>query len=676
MTQVGTEMTTQGLARPLEVTEDSAAGATVQKALGRRRHFFEQHRASHFDWLHWAGIALLLAQGVTMLIWSTLLWQRFALTSDYAVYHQAWWLIAHGHFDPLNSTQNHSFWRNDMELLIWPLALLGVVFPHGPVLLYVQDVALVVAELVAWQWIATTVAMKSSSRASILPIAGLIVLLGNPWAWWVVSFDVHMEVIGLPFVMLAAYELAHKGRRRLWVWVFLSLLSSTVVATYVAGLGLGSLATRRWRYKGATLFGVGVGWTLVVALAHLDKGAPPNVMYGYLAGKQFTDHASLSTLLVHIASHPGVVAAALWAHRVDIWANVSPPGLLGVLDPLVLGACLPALLANELIRGYIFGEPLFQSVVVYVAVPVGTVLVLGRLYRRVPRLAVVLAVVVACNTIGWAFVWLPRVERTWLNVVPPGSAAALARAEAMIPTSAEVVTSNGVMGRFSDHVYLYQEPGPGGDVPVRAPDVWWVIAPAVGIDLVPAEASDALVAALAGPMHAQLIMHRGGIWVFRWLPSRHIHNIRAPSPASGSVPAWSFGGPSGVAVLSGPSFSWHLGSDGSAGYVLDKDYWLEPPGLYRVTVTLASSVPTYVEVWNATGDVLLTRRELPPTNALSAVSVTVNARQYYRPKQFTGWGPFRALFVPPPSEDQLEVTIWSPGSGVVEVKGVEVGPAR
>lgn len=675
MRTVGTEASPQGLARPPAITADGAVAATDEKALGHRSRLFGQHRTIPFAWLRWTGIALLSAQGVAMLIWSTLLWHRFALTSDYAVYHQAWWLIAHGHFDPLNSTQNHSFWRNDMELLIWPLALLGVLFPHGPALLYVQDLALVIAELVAWQWISTTAVMESQPWPSILPIAGLILLLGNPWTWWVVSFDVHMEVLGLPFVMLAAYELTHKSRRRLWLWVFLSLLSSTVVATYVAGLGLGSLTSRRWRHKGAILLGAGTGWTLIVAMAHLDKGAPPNVMYGYLAGKQFTPHASLSGMLIYISSHPNVVASALWAHREDIWANISAPGLLGALDPLVLGVCLPALLANELIRGYIFGEPLFQSVVIYVAVPVGTVLVLSWLYRRVPRLALVLAVAVALNTIGWAFVWLPQVRRTWLNVVPPASAAVLARAEAMIPSSAEVVTSNGVMGRFSDHVYLYQQPAPGGYVPVRAADVWWVIAPAVGIDLVPAEASDALVTALAGPMHAQLILHGAGIWVFRWLPTGHVRAVRVPSPMSGSVPAWSFGAPSGVAVLDGPSPSWHLESDGSPGYVLDKDYWEEPPGLYRATVTLASSVPTYVEVWNATGDVLLTRRELPPTNGLSTLSIMVNARRHYTPKQFTGWGPFRALFVPPPSDDQLEVTVWSPGGGIVEVKSVELVPA-
>ena len=122
-----------------------------------------------------------------------------------------------------------------------------------------------------------------------------------------------------------------------------------------------------------------------------------------------------------------------------------------------------------------------------------------------------------------------------------------------------------------------------------------------------------------------------------------------------------------------PPSSWHLESDGRPGYVLDKDYWREPPGFYRASVTIASSLLTDIEVWNATGNVLLARRQLSPTNGLETVSLSANARRRYAHKRyFTGWGPFQAWFVPPPRNNQLEVRVWSPGGGVVEIENVKL----
>jgi hypothetical protein len=42
------------------------------------------------------GLAVLGLQAAEFLVWSTVLYQRFALTFDFATYQQAWFEIAHG----------------------------------------------------------------------------------------------------------------------------------------------------------------------------------------------------------------------------------------------------------------------------------------------------------------------------------------------------------------------------------------------------------------------------------------------------------------------------------------------------------------------------------------------------------------------------------------------------
>src|ERR1022692_2055268 len=49
------------------------------------------------------GLAILGLQLLGLGAWSALLYHRFALTWDFAVYHQPWYLIAHGNLDPPTS---------------------------------------------------------------------------------------------------------------------------------------------------------------------------------------------------------------------------------------------------------------------------------------------------------------------------------------------------------------------------------------------------------------------------------------------------------------------------------------------------------------------------------------------------------------------------------------------
>jgi len=616
----------------------------------------------------WIGLGVLAGQGAVMLAWSTLLWSRFALTYDYAVYHQAAWLIARGHLDPADTVLRLPFWKNNLELAMWPLALLAAPVLHGPALLWIQDVALVGAEAVAWRWMCEGTLRLEGRSGHVLRLVGLTLLVLDPWVWWATSFDFHMELIALPFAVLTMRDLAH-GRPRMWVWVPLVAACGDAEATWLAGIGLGGLTLRGRRWVGLALVAVGAGWVLFSTAVHGDSGGSLTGAYGYLAPGHVTPNVSAAHLAVRIAEHPARVIRALWAQRVDIWANLAPVGVVGLAAPLTAGLALPVLLANELTRG--FAAPTFQGVALYVALPIGTVLVLTRIVRRRRRLGGVAAVLVLANVLAWAVVWLPQTPGTWLRVSPAASAT-LRRALHRIPPSAEVVASQGVVGRFSSRRFVYPILNPGVSIPLSTATTWWIVAPNVGIETESPTDQAAIVSWLAGPLGARLVDHGGGVWVFDLRTPAESHQISLPD-GQGTA-AWEFPGGAGRSELAGPGQLWRLAATGARGYVLAGDYWRELPGRYRASVTLSATVPVRVELWDATADRLLARRSIAPTVGPERVTLVGNETHTVRRSGLLGVGPFIARFPPPPAGDALEVRVWSPGGGTVDVTSVGLQP--
>jgi hypothetical protein len=629
-----------------------------------------------------AGCTVLGLQLIAFLAWSTVLYQRFALTWDFSIYQQAWYLIAHGQLDPYSTILQMPFWRNDCEFVIWLLAPLYWLWPHGLVLLWVQDIGVVAAEAVAFTWICDLAGERRRERdAAWLAGTGLVLFAVNPWIWWAVSFDFHAEALAMPFAVLLARDL-RRGKGRAWAWVVPILAAGAASATYVVGIGLGGvLGGRRSRLPGAVMALAGLGYSLLIVLVHGDQGGSLAGLYGYLAtgaahqgvpGHRLTFPA----LAAGIASHPGKVLRTLWARRADIFANLAPPGLLGCGWLAVLPLILVVLLANTLPVGIQFAEPLFQSLPIYLLLPVGTVTVLGWLARRHRWTAMALAGLVVAQALGWAAVWGPRTPGQWLRVPAP-AAATLAQAAARIPASAQVIASQGIAGRFSGRAAAAAllEPGP---VAVSGDGTWLVIAPQAGVETLPTAVQVALIGELAGRLRATLVTHANGVWVFRWWPPPGVHAIGVPG-AVARLPAWAAPlapGTAGRPVLAGPAGSWRLASTGGKGYVADGLAWQVPPGQYQAQVSLSASGPVNVEVWNDTGHVLLARRSVPGTTGEETVTLPVNATTAYRARVFSGWGPFRAEFAPPPPGERLEVRVWSPGGKTVNVYSAELTPAR
>jgi Predicted membrane protein (DUF2079) len=625
--------------------------------------------------VRWAGYGILGLQLALALAWSAVQYDRFALTFDFTIFHQAWYLIAHGDLNPWSTIKLSYFWQDHSEFIMWPLALLYWVWPHSVVLLWVQDIAVVGAEALAFTWLSElTARRRPGPEAGWLVCCGLLLLVANPWIWWTISWDFHSETIAMPFAVLLARDL-YGGRRRAWIWVAPLLACGDVAATYLAAIGLGAvLASARERARGAVLAVLGVAALVLITLAHGNIGSGNGLQdYAYLATTgPVPSHLSLGAMVRGILLHPLRALRKLADHTPDVWANLAPSGLLGAGWVWLMPVALSVVVANDLFPNWLFAAPGFQSLPLYILMPVGTVAVLAAVARRHRRIALLLTALVVAQAVGYAAVWLPRSPAQWLRV-PAATAATLARVAARIPVSAEVIASQGVIGRFAGRADIQVIYGPGSE-PLRGGETWFVIAPSAGIETLSPAGSLGLIASLAR-LHATLVTHANGVWAFRWRPPPGRHRIAVPQGA-GPLPAWTHAGAAGRAVLAGPVAGWRVVSTGKRGYVSDGLEWQERAGRYEARVSLSASGPVNVEVWDDTGDVLLARQSIPATDGVQTVTMPVEARTDYRAAAYSGWGPFQATFEAPPPGQRLEVRIWSPGREAVNVYHARLVPER
>ncbi len=630
-------------------------------------------------WLVRLGWTLFVLQLAYLMGFSLLQYHRFALTIDYVSYQQAFYSIAHGHLNPVDTAHHRaSIWLNDGDSFVWPLAILGIPFGgNGLVLLWLQDLAIVGTGAVAFSWVLDLTRRPSwPSRLSPIWVVGtcLVLLIANPWSYWTAAFDFHSEPLGAFFLILAARSLERGRFRSCAVWAVCTMLCGALMAAMVAGLGISALlAGRKWRRAGLALVASGVGGIVILASVGLKGGGTPALEYGYLATGSSSVPSALGTgsLALGILRHPGQVLETIWNHRLNIFANLAPAGLVGVLTPWGFGVPFVVLLANTLASYILFGSPGFQNFPLYGFVVFGTAFFLARLGRGHswgPPAAKWLCGALLISSLFWSIVWVPQTYRQWIHV-SSAAARVLARVEADVPPNAEVIVSQGVSGRFSNRKDIYML-GPG-TIPVHANPVYFVVAPYQGIEG-PVDQTLGLLWSIAGTLHTRLVTAGAGVWAFRWDPPPNVRAVTLPQ--SPTVPGWALPTAEGSAVLVGPVADWHMASGSEAGDVVDEAYWREAPGRYVATVALASTGPATIEVRNAdTGD-LLASRHLLSTNGLTDVFVDADNSRNIRPPVFAGIGPARIQPVPPPRDDQLEVRVIAPARSDVSVYSVELRP--
>ena len=492
---------------------------------------------------------MLSVQLVVLCVWSAVEAARGVQSADFIGFYQSWYLISHGVLNPAQ------WWQEQGIFIQWPLATLGLIYPHRVTLLVVQDVAIVLAELVAFFWICDLVHAREEMPIRLYGFTGLALLVLDPWIYWSASWDYHSEPLGILFAVLAARDF-FRNRRIAWLWALLTLTSGMIPATYLLGIGTALMLTRKHRRAGVGLAGASVVW--FVGLVKLGGGT--TIGYASSAELQAGNGGPLSTL----AGRLSTLFHSLGPHWHDLFANLAPTGLIGVFTTPVVG-----------IAAVTFGEnfsqgnpnslvPSFQSLPLYIFVPVGTVIALMWIHGRYGRrYAQAVAFLLVLNTIGWAVVWLPKVVPTWLRV-DPSQAAALTHVEAMIPQNDSVAVSQGVSGDFANHPQVYAFFSTPASYTIRAPYTWFVVAPYAGIETATPEQSAQLIQQLAKDPRATLEYRRDGIWAFRLRPRGPRDRFTAEGALS-SLSAAVFAS-DGTTSTKGNVSSWYTeGTDGADG---------------------------------------------------------------------------------------------------------------
>src|ERR1700721_1622968 len=299
-------------------------------------------------WL--AACVVLTLQLIALLAYSTHLYERFDVSVDFAHNAQAWYLIGHGNLSPVDTVRITAtpFWRDHFDLIIWLLSLLRWISPGPVVLLWVQDVAIVAAELVTLFWVASICTERLDRYRDIAGIVALVALLATPGWYETTSFDVHMPPLGLPLVILTGYSF-WKGRfRRAVIAASISLLFGAVVAEVVVLVGLAALCSRQVRHNrgarwAAVVAGIGVVWIVIVNVIGANQASNLAANYGYLAGN--AKKVTVPGIVRGVLLHPSRVTHVLSQRWQALVFELAPPGLVGLLTPwgllLFLGLLLP-----------------------------------------------------------------------------------------------------------------------------------------------------------------------------------------------------------------------------------------------------------------------------------------------------------------------------------------------
>ncbi len=247
---------------------------------------------------------------------------RFDLSTDFAAANQAAWLITHGDLNPWSSVKSYLFLDDHLALIMYPISVLYWIYPHGTLLLWLQDAAGVAAELVAALWIIEIIERHASSIqrawiASALVFGAVVVMLANPWFYVAMFFDFHTEAFAALFMVLAARAAWHHRPRWAIAWAVALLLCGDLGGLCLCGLGLSLLIAipRRW-WWGAGAILIGYGWirfadalgvsknTFTDGYAYLQTGSP-------LVGANVSMTSSLGAMV----AHPHRWLSTLWDRR-------------------------------------------------------------------------------------------------------------------------------------------------------------------------------------------------------------------------------------------------------------------------------------------------------------------------------------------------------------------------
>jgi hypothetical protein len=487
-----------------------------------------------------ASLGLLGLQLLGLLVFTTAQYHSFNLTLDFAAYSQAWTAIAHGHLNPYSSVFGLPFWQNDLELIMWPLALFYWLYPHAVTLLWLQAVAVVGGEIVVLAWAREALTKLGNTRRHAPRLLALVtmLLLVTPWSWFTIGFDFHVVPFATVFVLLAARDLWGGRARRLWVWVPLTLACAAAPGGLcVIAIGLAALASRNVPRRTAIpvviagcvwlAFASGIG-------AMGFRGLRLGPMYGYLTGHA-GGHMGLTQIAEGLFAHPLRAVDMFRSHSGYVYGYVASGGVIGLrslwgLLPAALVLLPSALNANP---AFIHFGQAFQSWPAVLFLVAGTVLVLHELERKAGprrRAGLVLTSCALAAAMGVLALTVSEIPG-YLQRVTARATLELAATLEKIPARSEVVASQGIMGRFGagSLTYTYWASGRPERYSVEGSrSVVFVLAPEQGTAYGFPEDTRQAINYVKTRLHARPLEEGAGIWALIWVPRVGLKSVVLP----------------------------------------------------------------------------------------------------------------------------------------------------
>jgi hypothetical protein len=423
---------------------------------------------------------------------------------------------------------------------MWPLALFYWVNPHAVTLLWLQDLVVVGGELVVLSWAREALAKSNEGgqrRAGALALV-TVLLVATPWSWFTVGFDFHLEPFAALFALLAARDYWAGRRRRLFLWLPLTLACCAAAGSlYVIAVGLAGLVTRNTiRRTALAIVLAGCTWLALTAeMGAMNFGGQAlGSMYGYLAGG-VSGHFGIAQLLGSLAGHPLRAIEMFRSHADYVAGYVASGGVIGLRSRWGILPAVFVLAPNALNAEpyFIHTGAAFQSWAAVLFLAVGTVFAIqtlagsGSLSRPAFTIAVFTGAVAV--TVGAAHITQipPFVER-----VSPMAAANLSAVEHRIPGGAEVVASQGIIGRFAvgRSAYYYWPQGSPEQFPVPSghDPVVFIFAPVQGTSEGNVTQTWDAITYVGARLHARVLRNGSGIWAFIWVPRSGIRSVVLP----------------------------------------------------------------------------------------------------------------------------------------------------
>ncbi len=639
--------------------------------------------------IRWAVLILGL-QFIAMCLWSLVLLWHYSESVDFAMRYQAWWKIAHGHFNPYTTPLGRSFISDHFELLNWPFAPLANLWPHMGWILWVQNGFVLSAECgaiaVVRHYLPSSWWPKEWRPVTVITCVSLVLAL-SPWTWYTISNDVHYQTsaaIGLSIWFL------YFGLKKKWYsaafFAAMTFLVADVSGTYIVALALSLAIIHRKSLRTLVILAgfaaAGVLWGSVATMFHGSVGSNFAVHYGYLLGPKNSyavKHGTMLKVLEGIVKHPLLA----WSHfktSISSWLSYnSTTGFLGFLNPISI---LPQLvmvqtgLSGKIGRLATIPWETFPATLTMVPASVlSWGWLVGKSSGNLRRYATrYLPWILLANTAMWSIVWLPHVQLDYARM-PSATSASLGEAHRYIKPQDATFVSFGIIGMYADRNYDFK-------LGVSHPDHLWtkttdfIVVPWSAIEnLYPAQHL-ALVTALAQLPGSKMPVHKNGVFLVQvkrsptlqdFVPKRHM--------ALQPIAMWLSEGTNSAQRCHDVTQLCTVSRGNQVGTINYGLTWNLASGNWHVHMDLSSTAPLTVEFWDNTTKTLLIRKTFQ--NSVGAQDFSYHMHSLGKPLLYTGWGPYQFRQIPPGDlNDPVELRIMKTGAGTVKEGSIQITRIR